>query len=402
MADEEQTANELLFAALVRQQVFLLRLSDSLRRKLTRLLDLTEEDIVAKIHARLTSTGLDTVADVTRLENTLRVIRNIRLKAWREVNEQWVEEAVAIAQAEPPVLAGIVKTVSPVVLDLALPAASQMAAIAKSQPFHGRTLREWASSIQDEDLRRIDNAIRVGMIQGEGSAEIARRVVGSARLRGVDGVTEITRRAAQAITRTAVNHISNEAREAFIRENEDLFDEEVFVATLDSRTTPVCRANDGKRFPVGRGPRPPLHFNCRSIRVPALLPEAMGERPARNFTEQQLVREFSQRNGINGAKTRGDLPYGTKGAYDEFARRRVRELTGRVPAKTTYQEWLSGQSATFQDDILGKTKGKLFRNGGLKLDKFVNQNGDELTLSQLAKLHRQAFVDAGLDPEDFL
>lgn len=90
-----------------------------------------------------------------------------------------------------------------------------------------------------------------------------------------------------------------------------------------------------------------------------------------------------------------------KGSFDEFSRRRIRELTGRVPAKMTYQEWLTTQPATFQDDVLGKTRGKLFRKGGLTLDKFVNQAGDEIPLSDLARLHAEAFRAAGLDPVGF-
>jgi hypothetical protein len=35
-----------------------------------------------------------------------------------------------------------------------------------------------------------------------------------------------------------------------------------FLATLDSKTTVQCAANDGKTFPVGEGPMPPLHANC--------------------------------------------------------------------------------------------------------------------------------------------
>ena len=67
---------------------------------------------------------------------------------------------------------------------------------------------------------------------------------------------------------------------------------------------------------------------------------------------------------------------------------------GRVPASTTYQDFLSRQSKEFQDDVLGKTKGELFRKGGLTVDQFVDRNGTELTLSQLAKTHPEAFQRA--------
>lgn len=397
------TVNEELFDALVRHQIYLLRLSGSIRNKVHRLLDATERDIADKIRARLgNSTGLDTPAAVRRLEATLAAIRSIRLNAWSEVTETWLQEVRDLATTEAVLMAGVVKTVSPVILDLAMPSAQLLKGLVTSSPFEGRTLREWASSIAAEDIRRMENAVRVGMIEGEGATAIARRVVGTASLRGVDGVTQITRRAAEAITRTAVNHISNEVRREFLAANSDLFEEEQYVATLDSRTTPVCRGNDGKRFPVGKGPRPPLHFNCRSLRVPVIDGDALGMRPAKPVTEKQLLREFSEKNGFPAPKKRADLPHGTKTAYDQFARGRIRELTGRVPGQTTYQQWLTRQSASFQDDVLGPTRAKLFRSGGITLDRFVNRNGDEIPLSQLARSHADSFRAAGLDPEDFL
>ena len=41
--------------------------------------------------------------------------------------------------------------------------------------------------------------------------------------------------------------LTNKARAVFFDANNDIFDEEVFVATLDSHTTPICRATDGTR-----------------------------------------------------------------------------------------------------------------------------------------------------------
>lgn len=397
------TVNEELFDALIRHQIYLLRMSGAVRNKVLRLLDATEADIADKIRSRLMGAdGLNTPASVRRLEATLSAIRAIRLKAWDQVTETWLQDLQDLATNEPILMAGVVKTVAPVILDTVLPSAGLLKNIVTSSPFEGRTLKEWASSVAAEDIRRIENQVRVGMVQGESSAAIARRVVGTANLRGVDGVTQITRRNAEAITRTAVNHIANQARAEFLNANSDLFEEEQYVATLDSRTTPVCRSNDGKRFPVGKGPRPPLHFNCRSLRVPVIDGDALGMRPAKPVTEKQLLREFSQQKGFPAPKKRADLPHGTKTAYDQFARSRIRELTGRVPGHTTYQQWLTRQSTAFQDDVLGVTRARLFRSGGLTLDRFVNRTGDEIPLSQLARSHADAFKAAGLDPEDFL
>lgn len=400
-AEELATANILLFDALVRHQILVLRFSADLRRRVQEILDATEVDLADKIRSRLLESGLESRADIRRLESLLRIVRNTRTGAWRQVTEEWVREAQAIAQEEARLLKAMITTVSPVVIDFALPAPELLKALAEGSPFEGATLRQWAATLAEQDIRRIEAQIRAGMIAGESSPEIARRVVGTARLRGTDGVTQITRQAAESLTRTAINHISNMARREFIMANQDIFSEEQYIATLDARTTPVCRSLDGRRYPVGKGPIPPLHFNCRSLRVPVLDGDALGERPFVAATRRQLLEEYAQQRGITAPKTRDGLPRGHKGAFDSFARQRVRELTGRVPGRTTYQEWLGRQSAAFQDDVLGKTRARLFREGGLSLDKFVNRRGDEIPLSGLARLHAAAFRAAGLDPKGF-
>jgi len=398
-----ETVNERFFDALVRHQIGLLRLSASVRKEIFALLDATELDMAEKIRGRLAShKGLETPADVLRLQTLLRSIRATRLKSWKQVREVWVRELRDLARTEPKIVDGSLKTVVPVILETTLPGTALLESIVTTRPFQGKTLRQWANNIQSSDLRRIEDQIRIGMVQGESSQAIARRVVGTARLRGRDGTTEITRRAAAGITRTAVTAISNQAKREFYRANADVFTEELYVATLDSRTTPICQSLDGKKFPIGEGEIPPLHFQCRSLRVAIINGEVIGRRPARAFTERQLLREFGRREGITPPSSRARLPRGFKGKFDDFKTGRIRELTGRVPAKVSYGEWLKRQSLGFQQDVLGRTKARLFRKGNLKLDKFVNRAGDEIPLSQLARTQRKAFVDTGLDPEEFL
>jgi SPP1 gp7 family putative phage head morphogenesis protein len=270
-----------------------------------------------------------------------------------------------------------------------------------SKPFEGRVLKEWADDLKRADLARIEQSLKIGLVQGESANQIARRVIGTKKVLGRDGVTQITRHQMAAIVRTAVIHVSNQAKREFYKENSDLFDEELYVATLDSRTTPVCRAEDGKKYPIGEGPIPPLHIGCRSLRVALLNGTALGTRPVREFTNKQLLREFSQGRGIKIATKRSKLPYGMKGQFDDFARKRVRELTGTIDAKVTYQDWLGRQSIQFQNDVLGTTRARLFRKGDVTLDRFVNRQGDQIPLSNLAVLNKKAFTDAGLNPEDF-
>lgn len=382
--------------AIIRHQIGLLRLSGSIRNDVFALLDATEKDIKDLIITRLAKSQ-----SVASQERLIKAIAAIRSESWKKSSQVWREEMLALVQAEPVYLATALQTVVPVLLDLNLPPVDTLKALVAHHPFEGQTLKEWANQIARQDLQRIEQQIKIGIVQGETSQQIAARVVGTVQQRGKDGVTAITRRQAQAITRTAVNSFSNAAKREFFKENADIFDMEVYVATLDSRTTPVCRANDGKRFPVGKGPIPPLHWNCRSFRVAEIDGQVIGQRPAKAVTQRQLLREYADKAGIKPVTKRAALPHGHKGAFDTFSRGRIRELTGTIDAKISYQQWLERQPASFVVDILGPTRAALFRKGDLKLDRFVNRQGDELTLSQLARKEREAFVAAGLDPDDF-
>jgi len=415
MAD---TWNEELLDAMIRHQIGLLRFDAGVRNRVWKLLDATEADMRAQIANRLRRNvaGEITPANLQRMDALLRGLRETRTGAWSKVNQLMFEEMRALAIAEPAFQAQLMEGIFPVELGLNLPDPARLRAIVAKNAFDGETLKQMLARVKAADIRRIEQSVRIGMTQGESIPEIGRRIVGSVGLRGTNGVTEITRRNAATIARTAVNGVGAAARREFAEANADLAPLQVFIATLDSRTTPVCRKWDGSLHDTETGlatappqvkgqPTPvlPLHPGERSLFSFAVDGEVIGERPVRNFTQQGLVREYAEQNGLGkipGSK-RGNLPLGHKGKFDEWARGRMRELTGTVPAKTTYGQFLSRQSAAFQNDILGPTRGKLFRSGGLTLDKFVDKTGAEIPLRDLSKFHADAFRSAGLDPANF-
>lgn len=356
-----------------------MRLAPSISTKVNSLLNASEKDIVEQIKLRAEK-GMSTA----RLDGLLKSIQAARSKAWKEVKKEWAGKMLELSKSEPEFLDRTLTTVSPATLDITLPNASTLGSIAKETPFEGRTMSDWANRVEASDMSRIEQSIKIGLSQGQSSQDIARRIVGSVQMKGMDGVTQITRNNANAITRTAVNAISNAAKQEFYKENAELFSGEMFLATLDARTTLVCASNDNKQFKVGEGPVPPLHWQCRSLRLAVINGQVIGERPMRNFTKESLEREYAEQ--------------GSKGSWTEFKKRRMRELTGTAPASLSYNEWLKGQSPAFQDDILGPARGKMFREQGLTLDKFVNRNGDALNLKQLQKIDEQGLIDRGTPP----
>jgi SPP1 gp7 family putative phage head morphogenesis protein len=190
----------------------------------------------------------------------------------------------------------------------------------------------------------------MGLVEGQSYSDITRRIIGTKALQYSDGVMHLNRTKTQALVSTAVAHSTNAARDEFYKANDDLVKSVQFVATLDMRTTPICRSKDGQVYPLTAYPRPPLHFRCRSV-VTAVL---------KSWKELGL----KEPTGL------------TRSSMD-----------GQVSETETYQTWLSKKPPEFQDDVLGKARGEMFRNG-TTLDRFVDDSGKTLTLEQLKKIEK--------------
>jgi len=329
-----------------------------------RLLNSIEPELTRKLKARLdrvAAQGWDPGPSQTqRMVRLARLIRAIQLPTWEAINSLVRTELVGLAFGENVFMAGVIVDNLPVKYAPVLPTGRELRGIVFGRPFNNRILRDWLGTFQLNDRRRMMDQIRQGLVFGETPTQISRRIFGTQALGGTDGTRQITRRGAQTLSQTATSAISNATRQELYRRNRRVIPREQYVATLDSRTTPICSSLDGDVFPVGDGPIPPLHMNCRSIRVPIIDGRKLGSRPAVEATERRL-------RGLRGPERR----------------RAVAKMVGRVPADTTYQQWLKGRPASFQDEVLGPTRGKLFRRGELDLKGFVDNSGDQFTLRQL-------------------
>ena len=202
-------------------------------------------------------------------------------------------------------------------------------------------LTAWIGRTEEAAARRVRDVIRQGYVEGRTVDQMARQLRGTRANGFKDGLLEVDRRGAEAIVRTAVTHTSNVASQEIYKSAGDFVEGWEFVATLDGRTTLTCASLDGKVYPIGKGPMPPRHIGCRSIPIPRL--RGMGPTP-----------------------------------------------------RTSYAEWLRRQPAAAQDDILGASKGRLLRNGGLTVDRFTDRTGRVLTLDELRRRDASAFANAGL------
>ncbi len=116
------------------------------------------------------------------------------------------------------------------------------------------------------------------------------------------------------------------------------------------------------------------------------LADSMGSRP---FVRDTRTRRFREKDFRAEAKTRVGPARWKKmtraqrsNAVRSDRRAWTKENVGTVPAMTSYDTWLRKQPTVFQNEVLGIRKARAFRKG-LKLDKFIDRKGNELTLVQL-------------------
>lgn len=201
------------------------------------------------------------------------------------------------------------------------------------------------------EVNRLAMGVKSGFVQGLTTRQIIQNVVGAG------GLADISQRNAATVVRTALNHVSTEAREMVYKKNSDIVKKYEIVATLDSRTSTICRYYDGKKYEVGKGPLPPFHPNCRTTTAPVLSSEF----------------DF----------------------LDAGAKRAARGADGgtQVNANTTYYEFLKQQPAWFQDKALGPVRGSIFRNAGMTTEEFrkasVDGFGRPLTLDEMAETDKR-------------
>lgn len=369
------SVNEQLQDAEIGHSVDLARYSTWLTRRIIGILNRTDADLMSQITLALERMEGQAFS-VDRLEGLLSSVRALNLQAYQAIERELTTELAQLAAYEVGYQLELFQTTIPpqVVASVGVAAVNieQVNAAVRSRPFQGALLSNVLRDAGEVRARKVRDAIRIGYTQGETIDQMVRWVRGTRAKGYSDGLLEVSRRDAQAIVRTAVSHTAATARDAFFEANLDLIKALSWSATLDARTTSPCFLRDQKTYtpvthkpighslPWGAGPGR-FHWNCRSVSVPV----------TKSWKELGL--------------DLGEMPESTRSAMD-----------GQVPASTDFGQWLKKQSAARQDDVLGPTRGKLLREGGLDLKSFATDKGRWLTLDELAKKDSAAFAKAGV------
>jgi len=352
------TANEILQDSLILHQVKLQHYSNGVASRIIKLISSVDKDLQDEIINALEKLPPESFT-VKRLEKLLESLRDINAESFSKSYEALDNELKAFAESESKFYEATYNKSIPVQVSIASINAEQLYTAAMSQPFQGKLLKEWFNGLEVDKATRIRDAIRMGYVESKPIAEIVRGIVGTKKNKYTDGILEISRRNAETIVRTAIGHMAANTRDSFFDANESVITKKQWISTLDGKTSNICRIRDNKLYTNEKYPKPighsypwlagpmKIHMNCRSTSVGL----------TKSWRELGLDID--------------DTPISTRQSMD-----------GQVPADLSYGDWLRKQSNDVQNDVLGKTRAKLFREGA-SIESFANNKGKLLTLKEL-------------------
>jgi SPP1 gp7 family putative phage head morphogenesis protein len=295
----------------------------------------------------------ETTQNIRRINQIVREYRGISLALYGDYNEEQILtelSSFAASESEFAVtnLKSVVKSAS---VEITAPASAQVWAAVNSAPLimpstgGVNILEPFIKEMEAIQIKKVSDLIRIGFMTGRTNVQITKDIAGK------NGYLDKQNRAKiKTMVRTATNHVSNIARQKTYEENDDIVIGYEILATLDGRTSDICRGYDGLvvKHKDKVKPMPPFHPNCRTTTSPVL--------DARFTADDEAGTRASA--GVTGGK--------------------------QVDANKSYYQWLKDQGATgkhgraFVTDVLGKERADLFLNGGLTIDKFKQLTMDEL------------------------
>lgn len=308
------------------------RIKNGLNRKVAKFYDEMIADLQAQILRK---------KNITR--NLARTIEDLKAAL---STPNFSNEFQAIAQDEVGHLRKYNKLAGFALFSHALPK-SAVDSLINTTLLEGATVNAWNRGLNIDQKTRLEREIKIGVSLGETNELLAAR---AARALGK------SKRDAASIAVTAAGAIVSAVRQKFFEANADVIKAYKYQATLDTRTSALCRAYDGLMWdtnyePIGhsypfRQPRINTHFNCRSTIIPV----------------------------IKGADELKNVPPATRSS-----------MNGYVPQDINFNDWLKTQPKDVIEKTLGAGRAELFLQGKITMRDLITQQGRELNLTQLKK-----------------
>jgi SPP1 gp7 family putative phage head morphogenesis protein len=366
----------------------LLRFEKSVRREALKTLKELEKDLVKEL-TRLdpTAVGYDSYKKA-RLERLLQQTRLTISSRMKEAASAMNKSLYGMARVETDfVKKAIAKSIGVDLSTVGL-SSSQLRAILSDTVIQGAASGQWWSKIGKDLQSRFSSGIRQGMLRGETLGQLVTRIRGTKEKSFKDGIMSTTASSARRLIRTSVQAVANKARDDTYLENDDLIRSVQWVATLDGRTTKICRARDGKRYslpdhePIGHslpwleGPGA-IHWQCRSTSVAIL--KSWKELSGKS------IRTGGRPSDIESMMGRRLAEMGMDEDQREAVMYRSRaSMRGYVDREMDYDGWLRRMPLRFQERVMGDDF-DLWKRRKLTLAEAIDSGASPLDVEMLAE-----------------
>lgn len=142
-------------------------------------------------------------------------------------------------------------------------------------------------------VKALRTELYLGISQGESIDKIAKRI---------DAKFNSSAFQSQRLIRTESARVISSAQEKIYAES-GVVEYLIYTATLDSRTSEICRSRDGKKWRIDDPNRPmiPAHPNCRSVWIPAIdehEPTKRKDNETKQIIEYKTYEEWAKAKGI--------------------------------------------------------------------------------------------------------
>ena len=243
---------------------------------------------------------------------------------------------------------------------------------------NGNILEDAFSELSKAQSMLFRSTVRDGLLSGQTTDQIARTLIGSLTFNDPAGIMGLAQKGGQLTTptnhqvrtlvRTSINQVSNAASMEVYKANNELTKKYRYIATLDSRTSAICRSLDGRLFPYDKGPQPPQHFNCRSTIIAEIDYDNLP------FDAPPAATRAAQGGPIKPGKD-GEIK-----TYGDWLSKQPINTRASVLGGSFNKETKKWEGAVVYYDRLAKKYGS---QGALA--KFVRADGTEVSLEQLQK-----------------
>lgn len=331
--------NDDLAEAILSRELNLNRFDADLRRRVNAELNKLDAEVLQKLR------GNPANWNRTEFNEKLREVRKVINEYYDDIARMTANDMAGLSESEAIFLQSTVNELADTELIQTIPTKDQLSSLSISSMIQGALLASWWLKQAADTYFRISTQSRIAY--GSGEKDITDRV---------SDQMKVSKRNAESVVRTSVRTVASNTREKLYAINSSIFKGKLYVAVLDNRTSIQCIAYDGSTYdmdnkPIGKKSLPyrelPAHFNCRSMYVPIL----------------KSAKEIGM-----------DIPKSTRSSMD-----------GQVPEETSFKDFLEKKGVAFQDEVLGKGKAQLWRDGKITLQDLLDQSGNPIPLKELDK-----------------